>query len=813
MCTRRNSSAVPNTPHLPSPPPSSQPDAPPLRPGFTAINEPPIPRVSGPRVQGPRAHSQPRVARQELPFWAVQASRAVELSDRDFEVDQIKDWLKVDRNIYYLVEWTTCNVPKASIEKEERRSVVYCDGLKYHVRVATPQMIDGKEVALVVWDATWRALHTLPRAAATIQEFELQDSKEDLEFPAHLLPQHVIRNGHTYEIDRVYPFGELPPGAIGCLDFIPLSQHDYAPQITALAHREHSHRQNVALCLTHRTKRGVVFRDGYVARLQTAKRKAKMSREEKFDAALLVCKGDIQPRACANCVKLYGPFVVCVALSGVAKGVCANCVWVGKRMQCNWHVAPGPGVTPYRTITDIDDDDDQEPWDGDGSTNPDLEAPFESGPEIPRMINAEQPKSHQQGSSRLTRRSFRTVDVAKGSDQLVSSCLDCLGHGACTHERRWAHTGASLERDDAATSHNSGLPLSSPPIDDQPVDSVEVTYAHDALTDHSTPQPTQQASDPSRAPSPSLPYSMDVALNQTHYTVAAEDAGPVSAPAKSASKVLGANAQETGRLLHHAKSAITLRTTHTDNETMSRDPITQPRFQQGYTAGLHGHVVPLQDGVLLSSQTSGNTHAKGGNPASRPVRSMSVSEINTKASEVQHCGTIKRAQPAPDGGEQTTASKKARLAPAESSRKSLSISQHVPTTTSSSAVLVPHHTNTNPKSSTTSTPPQTPFIHTSSSMGSEVCVYREKEFWRGEASFAEVRYILKRCDAIHRLRFEDRWKYFQLNVVPLQPSLSSLCKEEVLSQAFSEEMNEAVAVFCDPSSFQPPAKVVVVVDD
>ncbi|KAK5747453.1 hypothetical protein LTR17_000094 [Elasticomyces elasticus] len=792
MCSRRNSLPVPNTPHLPSPPPSSQPDAPPLRPGFTASNEPPIPRVSGTR-----------------------ASRAVELSDRDFEVDQIKDWLTVDRNIYYLVEWTICNIPVASIEEEDRRSVVYCDGLKYHVRVATPQLVDGKQVALVVWDVTWRALHTLPRAAATIQEFELQDSKEGLEFPAHLLPQHVVRNGHTYEIDRVYPFGELPPGTIGCLDFIPLSQHDYAPQVTALAHREHSHRQNVALCLTHRTKRGVVFRDGYVARLQTAKRKAKLSREEKFDAALLVCKGDIQPRACANCVKLYGPFVVCVALSGVAKGVCANCVWVGKRMQCNWHVAPGPGVTPYRTITHTDDDDDQELWDGDGSTDPDLEAPFESGPKVPRTINAEQPKSHQQGSSRLTRQSFRTVNIAEASDQLVSSCLDCLGHGACNHERRWAHTGASLKQDDAATLHNSGLPFSSPPIDDQPVESVEVTYAHDALTDHSTPQPEQQASDPSRALSPSLPYSLDVALTQRHCTAAAEDAGPVSAPAESASNqdVLDADPQETGRLLHHAKSAITLKTTHTDNETMSRDLITQPRFQQGYTAGLHGHIVPLQDGVPLSSQTFGNAHAKGGNPAGRPLRSMSVSEINTKASEMQHCGTIKRAQPTPDGGEQTTATKKARLAPAESSPESSSISQHVPTATSSSVALVPHHININPKSSTTSTAPQTLAIHTSSSTVSEVCVYREKEFWRGEASVAQVRYILGRCDAIHRLRFEDRWKYFQLNVVPLQPSLSSLCKEEVLSQAFSEEMNEAVAVFSDPSSFQPPAKVVVVVDD
>ncbi|KAK5675352.1 hypothetical protein LTS10_012119 [Elasticomyces elasticus] len=808
MCTRRNSSAVSNTP---SPPPSSQPDAPPLRLGFTAINEPPIPRVSGPRVKVPRAHPQPRVAKQELPFWAVQASRAVELSDRDFEVDQIKDWLTVDRNIYYLVEWTTCNVPKASIEKEDRRSVVYCDGLKYHVRVATPQMIDGKEVALVVWDATWRALHTLPRAAATIQEFELQDSKEDLEFTAHLLSQHVIRNGHTYEIDRVYPFGELPPGTIGCLDFIPLSQHDYAPEITALAHREHSHRQNVALCLTHRTKRGVVFWDGYVARLQTAKRKAKMSREEKFDAALLVCKGDIQPRACANCVKLYGPFVVCVALSGVAKGVCANCVWVGKRMQCNWHVAPGPGVTPYRTITDVDDDDDQEPWDGDGSTDPDLEAPFESGPEIPRMINAEQPKSHQQGSSRLTRRSFRTVDVAEGSDQLVSSCLDCLGHGACTHERRWAHTGASLWRDDAATSHYSGLPLSSPPIDDQPVESAEVTYAHDTLTDHSTPQPMQQASDPSRALSPRLLYSLDVALTQTHCTAAAEDAGPVSAPAESASNqgVLSADSQKAGRLLHHAKSAITLGTTHTDNETMSRDSITQPRFQQGYTAGSHGHIVPLQHGVPLSSQTSGNAHAEGRKPAGRLLRSMSVSAVDTKTSEVQHCGTIKRAQPTQDEGEQITACKKARLAPAESS----STAQLVPTATSSWAELVPDHTKTSPESSTTSTAPQNPATHTSSSTASEVCVYREKEFWRGEASVAQVRYILRRCNAVHRLRFEDLWKYFQLNVVPLQPSLSSLCKEEVLSQAFSEEMNEAVAVFCDPSSLQPPAKVVVVVDD
>ncbi|KAK5711054.1 hypothetical protein LTR15_012701 [Elasticomyces elasticus] len=789
MC--RKSSAVPTTPHLPSPPPSSQPDAPPPRPGFTAINEPPVPRVSGSRVKvHHRAPPLPRVAKQELPFWAVQASRAVELSDRDFEVDEIKDWLTVDRNIYYLVEWTTCNIPVASIEEEDRRSVVYCDGLKYHVRVATPQLVDGKEeVALVVWDATWRALHTLPRAAATIQEFELQDSKEDLEFPAHLLPPHVVRNGHTYEIDRVYPFGELPPGTIGCLDFIPLSQHDYAPQITALAHREHSHRQNVALCLTHRTKCGVVFRDGYVARLQTAKRKAKMSREEKFDAALLVCKGDIQPRACANCVKLCGPFVVCVALSGVAKGVCANCVWVGKRMQCNWHVAPGPGVTPYRTITDIDDDDDQELWDGDGSTDPDLEAPFESGPEIPRMINAEQPKSHQQGSTRLTRQSFRTVDVAEGSDQLVSSCLDCLGRGACTHDRRWAHTGASREQNDAASSHNSGLPLSSLPIDDQPVESAEVTYAHDALTDHSTPQPTQKASDPSRAPSPSLLYSLDVA------------------------DVLGADSQETGRRLRHAKSAITLGTTHTDNETMSRDSITRPPFQQGYTAGLHEHIVPLQDGVPLSSQTSGVVHAKGGNPAGRPLRSMSVPEINTKASEVQHCGTIKRAQPTPDEGEQTTASKKARLAPTESSHKSSSISQRVPAVTSSSAALVPDHTDTSQESSSTSTPPQNSATHTLSSTVSEVCVYREKQFARGEASVAQVRYILSRCDSLHRLRFEDRWKYFQLNVVPLQPSLPTLCKEEVLFQAFSEEINEAVTVFCDPLSFQPPAKVVVVVED
>ncbi|KAK5690544.1 hypothetical protein LTR97_012097 [Elasticomyces elasticus] len=813
MC--RKSSAVPTTPHLPSPPPSSQPDVPPPRPGFTAINEPPIPPVSGPRVKVQHGlPPQPRVAKQELPFWAVQASRAVELSDRDFEVDQIKDWLTVDRNIYYLVEWTTCNIPVASIEEEDRRSVVYCDGLKYHVRVATPQLVDDKEeVALVVWDATWRALHTLPRAAATIQEFELQDSKEDLEFPAHLLPQHVFRNGHSYEIDRVYPFGELPPGTIGSLDFIPQSQHDYAPQITALAHREHSHRQNVALCLTHRTKRGVVFRDGYVARLQTAKRKAKMSREEKFDAALLVCKGDIQPRACANCVKLYGPFVVCVALSGVAKGVCANCVWVGKRMQCNWHVAPGPGVTPYRTITDIDDDD-QELWDGDGSTDPDLEAPFESGREIPRMINAEQPKSHQQGSSRLTRQSFRTVDVAEGSDQLVSSCLDCLEHGACTHERRWAHTGASLEQDDAATPHNSGLPLSSLPIDDQPVESAEVTYAHDALTDQSTPQLMQQASDPSRAMSPSLLHSLDIALTQTHCSAAAEDAGPVSAPAESTSnQVMGAESQETGRFLHHAKSAIALGTTHTDNETMSRNSITQPRFQQGYTAGLHGHIVPLQDGVPLGSQTSGDVHAKGGNPAGRPLRSMSVSEINTKASEVQHCGAIKRAQPTPEEGKQTTASKKARLAPAESSHKSSSISLRVPAATSSSATLVPDHTNTSPESSTTSTPPQNSATHTLSSTVSEVCVYREKQFGRGEASVAQVRYILKRCDAIHRLRFEDRWKYFQLNVVPLQPSLSSLCKEEVLSQAFSEEMNEAVTVFCDPFYFQPPAKVVVIVED
>ncbi|KAK3615141.1 hypothetical protein LTR56_026779 [Elasticomyces elasticus] len=684
--------------------------------------------------------------------------------------------------------------------REDRRSVVYCDGLKYHVRVATPQLVDGKEeVALVVWDATWRALHTLPRAAAMIQEFELQDFKEDLEFPAHLLPSHVVRNGHTYEIDRVYPFGELPPGTIGCLDFIPLSQHDYAPQITALAHREHSHRQNVALCLTHRTKRGVVFRDGYVARLQTAKRKAKMGREEKFDAALLVCKGDIQPRACANCVKLYGPFVVCVALSGVAKGVCANCVWVGKRMQCNWHVAPGPGVTPYRTITDIDDDDDQELWDGDGSTDPDLEAPFESGPEIPRMINAEQPKSHQQGSTRLTRQSFRTVDVAEGSDQLVSSCLDCLGRGPCTHDRRWAHTGASLEQNDAASSHNSGLPLSSLPIDDQPVESAEVTYAHDALTDHSTPQPTQKASDPSRAPSPSLLYSLDIALTQTQCTAAADDAGPVSAPAGSASNqdVLGADSQETGRLLRHAKSAITLGTTHTDNETMSRDSITRPRFQQGYTAGLHGHIVPLQDNVPLTSQTSGDAHAQAGNPAGRPLRSMSVSEINTKASETKA----------------NTASKKARLAPAESSHKSSSISQLVLTASPSSAALVPDHTNTSPESSTTSTPPQNPATLASSSTVSEVRVYREKQFRRGEASVAQVRYILRRCDAIHRLRFEDRWKYFQLNVVPLQPSLSSLSKEEVLSQAFSEEMNEAVTVFCDPLSFQPPAKVVVVVED
>ncbi|KAK0269626.1 hypothetical protein LTR35_014739 [Friedmanniomyces endolithicus] len=230
----------------------------------------------------------------------------------------------------------------------ESKSFVYCAGRRWFIR----RVLDDRnpEVWEVEWDVSWRSYEDLPNAAESIDRYE--SGHQDGASPRDRRPHH---DSLPYDPDRLYPGGHLPLGEIpppglpngeATWDFNPEPGKDYALAAIEFFQRlypEGSHKGHLRRYMLRPTKRGLQFRQEYTNRVN-------MYRSEQKNAAMMLIKGALQPRACNRCREGRGPFLYCVTLTGFGNGACASCMWDIEGPRCDWHETPSPLIESFHMI-------------------------------------------------------------------------------------------------------------------------------------------------------------------------------------------------------------------------------------------------------------------------------------------------------------------------------------------------------------------------------------------------------------------------------------------------------------------------------
>ncbi|KAK0947575.1 hypothetical protein LTR29_001183 [Friedmanniomyces endolithicus] len=204
----------------------------------------------------------------------------------------------------------------------ESKSFVYCAGRRWFIR----RVLDDRnpEVWEVEWDVSWRSYEDLPNAAESIDRYE--SGHQDGASPRDRRPHH---DSLPCGPDRLYPGGHLPLGEIpppglpygeATWEFHPEPGKDYALaaiEFFQKLHPEGSLKGHLRRYMLRPTKRCLQFRQEYTNRVN-------LYRREQENAAMMLIKGALQPRACNRCREGKGPFLYCVTLTGFGNGACAS---------------------------------------------------------------------------------------------------------------------------------------------------------------------------------------------------------------------------------------------------------------------------------------------------------------------------------------------------------------------------------------------------------------------------------------------------------------------------------------------------------
>ncbi|KAK1819273.1 hypothetical protein LTR12_006343 [Friedmanniomyces endolithicus] len=301
-------------------------------------------------LNGAAAASRP-VATASHPDTDPERRRRGELQDRDFRVESVDGWREEgpEHELQFRIHWAQCRVPPLLIEtSSEFKSFVYCAGRRWFIK----RVLDDRnpEVWEVEWDVSWRSYEDLPNAAESIDRYE--SVHQDGASPRDHQPHH---DSLPYGPNRLYPGGHLPLGEIpppglphgeATWEFHPEPGKDYALaaiEFFQKLHPEGSHKGHLRRYMLRPTKRGLQFRPEYTNRVN-------LYRSEQKNAAMMLIKGALQPRACNRCRDGKGPFLYCVTLTGFGNGACASCMWDIEGPRCNWHELPGPLIESFHVI-------------------------------------------------------------------------------------------------------------------------------------------------------------------------------------------------------------------------------------------------------------------------------------------------------------------------------------------------------------------------------------------------------------------------------------------------------------------------------